>query len=790
MAVEFLDQAEESQILGGVEFLDEDIPSGIPVEDSLRQRTIADIRRPLAEQISGAIGAIPGVVGELAQIPIRGVQGAYQLGQEAALAGGLDLSRYPGEVGRRLAQTGLEIGTRIPYDVADIGTQLAGRMAEVAETRPELLRAFLPQLLGLPSVFETGAEPTEAALERAMERRRLTSALGEERQQGVAPELFGVPAQQELTELGLLAVPVTAGAPTVARMATLAGRRIATRSAAKKAATFRGQYTDIVNPTTLAQEERLRKAVETGQAQNTASIILRESGQRPESLESGISAGNKARQNFSKQVDEFAQANKNVKFVTNEASQDVRSVLRGRERDIEQNPQLVEEIEKRAKALERSFEPRQLLDRLNSILDSLGNYWKRSAEGQTTFADDILNQADIAEHAALSRITDRVMQGTTGLAENPFRLYGQVGEFVKAAEVRLTRLGTKEAREGVKGAIGEQLERAEITKPGIIRGIVRTVRGGEKGRVNRSVRDLFMEARKAPPARKLTEAERAEFLRQRVEVPPLLETGFEQRAGALAQQAQASRRTLPMSERIDTELALLREQQQVAQQLDIQQQAQRLAEQAQASRRGPTRPELIAGARIADQQAIELQAQALAQEAQASRRGLTRGQIDVEALFEAARLGDPAAMQRLRSIFQNIEGRAEGGPVVAGQTFVAGEEGPETFVSPQGVQPIGVRGPELFSATGSGYIIPNKPQQTTIGSIADTLASILTLGKYGVSSGDILKSVLDPSIPSPQPTAVSDIAEALAAVLTRGPGALSTEALRQSLEPITYPSLE
>jgi len=55
------------------------------------------------------------------------------------------------------------------------------------------------------------------------------------------------------------------------------------------------------------------------------------------------------------------------------------------------------------------------------------------------------------------------------------------------------------------------------------------------------------------------------------------------------------------------------------------------------------------------------------------------------------------------------EGRADGGPVNAGQPYVMGERRPELLVQPQGATVVGANGPQIVTPQQSGVVIPQVP---------------------------------------------------------------------------------
>lgn len=153
---------------------------------------------------------------------------------------------------------------------------------------------------------------------------------------------------------------------------------------------------------------------------------------------------------------------------------------------------------------------------------------------------------------------------------------------------------------------------------------------------------------------------------------------------------------------------------------------------------------------------------------------LSRG---ATAISEVAGRTNAVKRRAIRDLIdgEGIQGFADGGPVAAGQTFVAGEEGPELYTTSQGTKLLGEQGPGLYQANTPGYVLSNKyTEGMGIGTREGTGEAIARILSY-------LPTDLAKGIANLVPSDPSKVAQILGSLLTRGPMATSTQSLQEML---------
>lgn len=261
--------------------------------------------------------------------------------------------------------------------------------------------------------------------------------------------------------------------------------------------------TDSLNPTSNIAKRRIDQAIESGQIDKTIGLIKRETKGSPRDIEGALTSVDKTKESLGNKINNFSENNKDIRFSSEDAVAQIRSVLDTPEARIvlESDPVLKDAIEARVRNLEAlELTPKSLLDRLRGYNSLEKNYLQKSTAGIATPNDDILHDALIAERDALSDIADRKIREITGKDENFYRQYGQVSEFGNYLDANRLNLVTQRRKDVGKGIIGQALSGVDISRPSTYGKVLSPLTGGELERVNQNVRRLFQRVPEAAAA--------------------------------------------------------------------------------------------------------------------------------------------------------------------------------------------------------------------------------------------------------------------------------------------------
>lgn len=99
--------------------------------------------------------------------------------------------------------------------------------------------------------------------------------------------------------------------------------------------------------------------------------------------------------------------------------------------------------------------------------------------------------------------------------------------------------------------------------------------------------------------------------------------------------------------------------------------------------------------------------------------GMPRSRMTPKALLKFYQTAPPEEKDRMNKM-RDVEGREDGGPIVAGKPYLVGEAGPETAVVGNEVKTVGAAGPEIIVPPAGGMVLPNtNPLSTLLRKVAD-----------------------------------------------------------------------
>lgn len=471
------------------------------------------------------------------------------------------------QLGRNELQTGIEGATLAGYDLLDLARRginqvpaLVGSVTRQVARDPALAinPMGLAQAVGVESL--TPRTPSESEIQNQLSQQRENQAFQTVRAAGVSPvdvggkvspktaELVGLLADPELglglagTKVGVLGARAAAQPLTREALVTNALKPGGTLSTAFRG-TARDFLTFIKNPTTDAEKAAIREAADNGTllkpVQEVAAIGT------PNDVYEAIQFTTQAKNARSTQLDSFVQG------PAGDAPLNVERILQAELDAINSNPKLnvrgsealKERLISKAQAdYSKPWTARDLFQRqkdINALHKSILDKEKTSRKSMLDSSPE--RAMEDAARRETSKLLDEYQQGVSGVADNPFRAYGQLAEL--EGDLSSIRDAAETTRSEI--AAGSKGPLKATAEGGIGAGVaasVRRITPDDLSLLNENVKLLFKRLPTSPPPATLDATVKQSLLARSLQQPPILPTdaqlqavierGFQERLAA------------------------------------------------------------------------------------------------------------------------------------------------------------------------------------------------------------------------------------------------------------------
>lgn len=435
-------------------------------------------------------GIIPGIpipgqrtVGDVSQISGLGVP----LSKARAISSGSSFGATDA-LERVLQDAMVKTGLTTPEAVQALGVQAQRAQSPEDELALNILGGVLPGSATVNSAIRAGANPT--ALSRVLSgsgagfKGGLITGINEAiTQQGIEDPLTTLATIPETSALPVAGgVLLGGGIPAVGGLISGTGRMLgaAGRSIPRVAAPrLEDVATDIVKPPKAARDSLIRD-LETGSFQDSLRTI--DAQGRPTSLVDTLEKGIPALDGLSTRIEGFIGDNSDLVLTNNDIADDVLNLADSKRFSSDSVKSGLSNLATKLKG-DRTL--RQAFDDLKELNERRRSYYKKSNLGQATDQDDLLNEAEQLARDRLSQKLDNVYRGVSGDTDNPYQQYGALKGLLGDLAERGDELITDQR---IKRSKGPTLEREVLAT---IKSNAGLLTGGELGRIDRRVQDMF-----------------------------------------------------------------------------------------------------------------------------------------------------------------------------------------------------------------------------------------------------------------------------------------------------------
>lgn len=531
----------------------------IATVDPERQAVIQSFQQPTLDRLL-SIGSIgPQAIAGLTSM-VGGAGGEQVATLEKAIntARQGNISAAANQLVGDIAQTGIEGGTRVGFDVLNMGRQAINAIPSLVSSgvrqainQPSSLLSPASFATGLATSALTPRTPTEPEIQASLERRLQDAAFAQQREAGVAPITLGEAQPNAADLLGIVADPQLGAALATGAVARTAPRLLSGlpggsanltanaleaggRAATGFRATARDFLTKFKNPTTDTEIASIVRAADEGALLRPVQEVLEVAG-APKDAKDFAPKVRIAKEARGSQLDEFLSGD------TGDSPMNASAVLQAQIDDINAHPKLndpeipvedqlrrKQELIARAQtAFGKEWTARDLFNeqkRLNTLQKA--DIEKSKVSRENLLAGNAMKSMDDAARRAISQILDDYQKGVTGIDDNAFRAYGQLSELETDVSTAYNRAVTARSQRaagrgpsirpqaGLGGKVGMA---SEVSRP-----LVGRIAADELKDLDEATIKLFQRLPSAQAPITLDEASRQALLARSRQQPPLL----------------------------------------------------------------------------------------------------------------------------------------------------------------------------------------------------------------------------------------------------------------------------